>query len=66
MDNNLCIEYISIHALRVEGDYSSIFRFWPLYISIHALRVEGDFGDEDEDVKELLISIHALRVEGDQ
>ena len=35
--------YISIHALRVEGDviYIFIFVFVPS-ISIHALRVEGD------------------------
>ena len=35
--------YISIHALRVEGDgakFALLYRF--NYISIHALRVEGD------------------------
>jgi len=38
--------YISIHALRVEGDviYIFIFVFVPS-ISIHALRVEGDLLD---------------------
>ena len=56
---------ISIHALRVEGDYSY---FGPtgagVGISIHALRVEGDKGLE-KICKILSISIHALRVEGD-
>ncbi|WP_418783810.1 hypothetical protein, partial [Hominenteromicrobium sp.] len=55
---------ISIHALRVEGDFSDMTKMYKNYISIHALRVEGDCtinancpGDD--------ISIHALRVEGD-
>ena len=35
---------ISIHALRVEGDYKLYNNIESLYgISIHALRVEGDF-----------------------
>ena len=34
--------FISIHALRVEGDLSSSQRACPRSISIHALRVEGD------------------------
>ena len=34
---------ISIHALRVEGDYfSEMAKMYKNYISIHALRVEGD------------------------
>ena len=34
---------ISIHALRVEGDYIDTEKCYQiLYISIHALRVEGD------------------------
>ena len=58
--------FISIHALRVEGDTQSIGRIARTFISIHALRVEGDglvqvfSGTVNE------ISIHALRVEGDQ
>ena len=33
---------ISIHALRVEGDFDSIRHLLTPSISIHALRVEGD------------------------
>ena len=33
---------ISIHALRVEGDFFNFCRAVALKISIHALRVEGD------------------------
>ena len=59
-------ETISIHALRVEGDFekSTDFALF-INISIHALRVEGDgtiavtLSDGNG------ISIHALRVEGD-
>ena len=55
---------ISIHALRVEGDFSEMAKMYKNYISIHALRVEGDgrFTAMSAAVK---ISIHALRVEGD-
>ena len=39
----MCNHTISIHALRVEGDYKHFFnRFAEVKISIHALRVEGD------------------------
>ena len=34
--------FISIHALRVEGDILKFLFFKPITISIHALRVEGD------------------------
>ena len=34
--------HISIHALRVEGDYNKFDFHAPSSISIHALRVEGD------------------------
>ena len=56
---------ISIHALRVEGDYTGRNGGDAYFsISIHALRVEGD-----EKFALLYrfnyISIHALRVEGD-
>ena len=57
--------WISIHALRVEGDGKQFD--YPVYIdliSIHALRVEGDqFGKFVTSRR--IISIHALRVEGD-
>ena len=57
--------FISIHALRVEGDNPSLRAKSERYISIHALRVEGDLR------RQLItdywpISIHALRVEGDE
>ena len=39
--NDVC-QYISIHALRVEGDKIAPFVKHLHYISIHALRVEGD------------------------
>ena len=35
--------YISIHALRVEGDDSGVTDEIDFIISIHALRVEGDY-----------------------
>ena len=57
---------ISIHALRVEGDYTANpSNSTNTNISIHALRVEGDLWHS---VSALLvsISIHALRVEGDE
>ena len=34
--------FISIHALRVEGDIMVYYSFPLIFISIHALRVEGD------------------------
>ena len=34
--------YISIHALRGEGDATQIYRCLDINISIHALRGEGD------------------------
>ena len=57
---------ISIHALRVEGDYfSEMAKMYKNYISIHALRVEGDCVVTGGVSGILGISIHALRVEGD-
>ena len=56
---------ISIHALRVEGDFCPVFGYiGTTDISIHALRVEGDTNRFFEGDGET-ISIHALRVEGD-
>ena len=57
--------FISIHALRVEGDsmYNN-YRYPLTQISIHALRVEGDSYIQPS-LDNRRISIHALRVEGD-
>ncbi len=38
----ILISRISIHALRVEGDYDLFYICNTFFISIHALRVEGD------------------------
>ena len=60
-----CNSGISIHALRVEGDFPiGIPTSKSRSISIHALRVEGDHFHVCALV-EVAISIHALRVEGD-
>ena len=56
---------ISIHALRVEGDYDMLIEQANDQISIHALRVEGDSKNPDKQFRRRVISIHALRVEGD-
>ena len=57
--------FISIHALREEGDSLCSKNGVNRQISIHALREEGDLLHLHR--KELLhISIHALREEGDQ
>ena len=56
--------YISIHALRGEGDEASMCPVSRLKISIHALRGEGDaIAEAVERARD--ISIHALRGEGD-
>ena len=56
---------ISIHALRVEGDFGrQVVGLGTKHISIHALRVEGD-GQKWRWDRGGVISIHALRVEGD-
>ena len=39
---NMLYTQISIHALRVEGDFSDYIIAPDTNISIHALRVEGD------------------------
>ena len=58
------IPWISIHALREEGDEFGVYAWDPDRISIHALREEGDpVVLIDPDTGE--ISIHALREEGD-
>ena len=56
--------FISIHALRVEGDGRCLPLLQRLQISIHALRVEGDPVTVNQR-HGIIISIHALRVEGD-
>ena len=55
---------ISIHALRVEGDFGLPGIAAASTISIHALRVEGDKVSTGRS-SSIPISIHALRVEGD-
>ena len=58
--------YISIHALREEGDLDLCDRGSGYrVISIHALREEGDAGSPKTRTGFRNISIHALREEGD-
>ena len=56
--------FISIHALRGEGDVHLILLLQTANISIHALRGEGDLQDPAGSAG-CPISIHALRGEGD-
>ena len=56
---------ISIHALREEGDRSTVVVHLISVISIHALREEGDKTYYVPDDVTYSISIHALREEGD-
>ena len=58
-------QFISIHALREEGDDKTSYKFMFQGISIHALREEGDLDLGDQDLGGAQISIHALREEGD-
>ena len=57
--------YISIHALREEGDPFGLPVPCCFGISIHALREEGDSSNGLLNVGGQAISIHALREEGD-
>ena len=59
------IIYISIHALREEGDDLHLRQRNGRHISIHALREEGD-KCPCKAVPIVIISIHALREEGDR
>ena len=62
----LCIQNISIHALREEGDADlPVDCHGSRDISIHALREEGDQRFQRHDQRRV-ISIHALREEGDR
>ena len=57
---------ISIHSLRMEGDFKG--EFWETRlddISIHSLRMEGDVFQAVDVAAETGISIHSLRMEGD-
>ena len=66
--DSLCMAnlvYISIHALREEGDPGSRHPDHPASISIHALREEGDVVGISVSSNQG-ISIHALREEGDR
>ena len=56
--------YISIHALRTEGDKGALRPVLAGHISIHALRTEGDWMGWVLPLP-CRISIHALRTEGD-
>ena len=60
------ILWISIHALRGEGDFT-FAKYQPMrcIISIHALRGEGDYVCTIGGHRFFGISIHALRGEGD-
>ena len=55
---------ISIHTLRMEGDYIYHTVFYNRDISIHTLRMEGDRGEAGVRHR-YRISIHTLRMEGD-
>ena len=57
--------FISIHALRGEGDSNNPIMDKPATISIHALRGEGDLFARLYLSICIFISIHALRGEGD-
>ena len=61
------VEYqgISIHSLRVEGDFPYKGKAHVDGISIHSLRVEGDPFCLRFIFASKCISIHSLRVEGD-
>ena len=57
---------ISIHSLRMEGDFCVIEIFHaPEFISIHSLRMEGDVLTNWRIMGAGDISIHSLRMEGD-
>ena len=57
---------ISIHSLRVEGNYRHTVITCSATISIHSLRVEGDCSFFYRISIKCFISIHSLRVEGDK
>ena len=57
--------WISIHALREEGDRGQVRVHQLQEISIHALREEGDMSRTTGRTGGTHISIHALREEGD-
>ena len=56
---------ISIHSLRMEGDYVPIYDRIVGNISIHSLRMEGDPQESHICRENRVISIHSLRMEGD-
>ena len=63
--DNFIDQLISIHSLRMEGDYAAGkgYTFWE--ISIHSLRMEGDIDNVSDRLTSSGISIHSLRMEGD-
>ena len=56
---------ISTHALRMEGDSTTLFLPTRTAISTHALRMEGDDMPLAVLIRLANISTHALRMEGD-
>ena len=65
IEDVLLLVFISIHALREEGDADVVKQRVDFLISIHALREEGD-AQMREKFSICAISIHALREEGDK
>ena len=65
IEDILLLVFISIHALREEGDHRNRAGRRGVGISIHALREEGDAAGLHRDAV-VAISIHALREEGDR
>ena len=64
ISNARTAEKISIHSLRMEGDFTSETVHDTVNISIHSLRMEGDFTLRIRQIG-FYISIHSLRMEGD-
>ena len=61
-----CVQLcISIHSLRMEGDFITLRTISPPVISIHSLRMEGDCTWYVPHPY-IWISIHSLRMEGDR
>ena len=56
---------ISIHSLRMEGDFDLSVLTHKHCISIHSLRMEGDGIVKYNTMMDDGISIHSLRMEGD-
>ena len=59
-------DVISIHSLRMEGDFTLLIWNICCIISIHSLRMEGDLVKITNTNQLFIISIHSLRMEGDR